>query len=113
MNTAVKAFRLRVYAEFDHDRDVWLRAVKALAELDCLLSLAKASTAMGEPACRPEFIERDDAMVDFEELRHPGMCLRKEDFIPNDVRLGGDVGRVALLTGSWSTLECAQKDTEN
>lgn len=38
------------------------------------------------------------ATLDFEELRHPSMCLTK-DFIPNDVKLGGDAARTVLLTG--------------
>ncbi len=97
----IKDFRFRLFAEFDHDRDIWLRAVRALAELDCLFSLAKSSSAIGEPACRPEFVESDNgAFIDFEELRHPALCLHAESFIPNDVKLGGTVGRVALLTGN-------------
>lgn len=97
-NTATKEFKFRLFAEFDKDRDVWLRAVRVLAELDCLFSLARSSVAMGEPTCRPEFID-DSARIEFEELRHPALCLKSEDFIPNDVKLGGGVGRVALLTG--------------
>ncbi|KAI5122644.1 hypothetical protein M0805_008727 [Coniferiporia weirii] len=97
-NSAVKNFKFRVYAEFDKDRDVWLRAIRTLAELDCLFSLAKSSAAIGEPACRPEFVE-EGACLDFEELRHPALCLKSESFIPNDVKLGGNVARVALLTG--------------
>ena len=101
-NTAIKQFKNRLFAEFDADRSVWLRAIRVLSELDCLFSLAKASTALGEPSCRPEFVEGDSAWVDFEQLRHPAMCVSaslKGDFIPNDVRLGGEVGRIALLTG--------------
>ena len=104
-NTAIKEFKNRLFAEFDADRSVWLRAVRVLAELDCLFSLAKASAALGEPSCRPEFVEGDAAWVDFEELRHPALCAStglKGDFIPNDVKLGGDVGRIALLTGTSS-----------
>lgn len=72
-----------------------------MAELDCLFSLAKASVAIGEPSCRPEFVESDSAFIDFEELRHPALCLKSEDFIPNNVKLGGgEVGRIALLTGT-------------
>lgn len=97
-NTAVKNFKYRLYAEFDADRAIWLSAVKAMAELDCLFSLAKSSIAIGEPACRPEFVDADSAFVDFEELRHPALNI-KDDFIPNNVRLGGEVGRIALLTG--------------
>ncbi|KAJ8481880.1 hypothetical protein ONZ51_g5715 [Trametes cubensis] len=101
-NTAIKEFKGRLFAEFDQDRGVWLRAIRVLSELDCLFSLAKASSALGEPACRPELVEGDEAFVDFEELRHPALCASgslKQDFIPNDVKLGGNMGRIALLTG--------------
>jgi DNA mismatch repair protein MSH6 len=37
--------------------------------------------------------------VEFEELRHPALDLRNGNFIPNDVHLGGNVGKIALLTG--------------
>lgn len=99
--TAIKAFKNRLYVEFDADRAIWLRAIRIFAELDCLFSLAKTSTAIGEPACRPEFVEGDAAWVDFEELRHPTLCLSTslKSFIPNHVKLGGDVGKIALLTG--------------
>ncbi|KAH7923446.1 DNA mismatch repair protein Msh6 [Leucogyrophana mollusca] len=98
-NTAIKEFKGRLYAEFDTDRGVWLRAVRVLAELDCLFSLAKSSSALGEPSCRPEFVEGDAASIEFEELRHPTLASLRESFIPNDIRLGAGGGRVALLTG--------------
>ncbi|TFK46819.1 DNA mismatch repair protein Msh6 [Heliocybe sulcata] len=98
-NTISKDFKNRVFAEFDADRAVWLRAIRVMAELDCLFSLAKASAALGEPVCRPEFIEGDAASVEFEQLRHPALYARNQNFIPNDVQLGGAVGRIALLTG--------------
>ncbi|KAF9449836.1 DNA mismatch repair protein msh6 [Macrolepiota fuliginosa MF-IS2] len=100
---ATRNFKFRVFAEFDQDRSVWLRAIRVFAELDCLFSLAKSSTVIGSPACRPEFVEdeRGSAFVDFEELRHPILCLNTnvKNFIANDLKLGGDVGKVALLTG--------------
>ena len=102
-NTAIKNVRSRVYAEFDTDRSVYLRAIRVLSELDCLFSLARSSVALGEPSCRPEFIDSDSAFVDFEELRHPALSVSagfRGDFIPNDVKLGGDVARIALLTGT-------------
>ncbi|KAJ6606598.1 muts domain V-domain-containing protein [Mycena vulgaris] len=100
-NAAIKAFRLRLFAEFDTDRSIWLRAVRVFAELDCLFCLAKASTAIGEPSCRPVFVEGDSAWVDFKELRHPTLCLNAnlKSFIPNDIKLGGEAGNIALLTG--------------
>ena len=69
-----------------------------VAELDCLVSLAMASHNLDEPKCRPVFIESPTASVDFEDLRHPSMCLRS-DFIPNNVQLGGEHPRTTLLTG--------------
>ncbi|KAJ7273346.1 muts domain V-domain-containing protein [Mycena rebaudengoi] len=100
-NAAIKAFKFRLFAEFDTDRSIWLRAVRVFAELDCLFSLAKASAAIGEPSCRPEFVEGDSAWVDFKELRHPTLCLNAnlKSFIPNDIKLGGENGNIALLTG--------------
>jgi DNA mismatch repair protein MSH6 len=95
---ATKEFTRRLYAEFDADRSTWLNAIKVMAELDCLFSLAKASSALGEPSCRPVFEESDEAFVDFVDLRHPALCLR-DDFIPNNVKLGRDVGKIVLLTG--------------
>jgi len=99
-SASIKDFKFRLFAEFDKDRSVWLRAIRVMAELDCLFSLVKSSKAFGEPACRPQLVEGDMAWVEFEELRHPAMALRtKSDFIPNDVKLGETVGRISLLTG--------------
>lgn len=105
-NTAIKAFKFRIFEEFDMDRALWLRAIRVFAELDCLFSLAKSSSVIGEPSCRPEFVESDSALLDFKELRHPTLCLSTslKSFIPNDVKLGGDVGKIVLLTGECSVL---------
>jgi DNA mismatch repair protein MSH6 len=97
-STAKKNFFTRLMAEFDKDREVWLRMVRVVAELDCLVSLAKASHDMDEPKCRPEFVESEQALIDFADLRHPSMCLHR-DFIANNVQLGGEVARTTLLTG--------------
>ncbi|TRM62248.1 muts domain V-domain-containing protein [Schizophyllum amplum] len=98
--TAIATFKSRLYAEFDLDRPLWLKAVRVFAELDCLFSLAKSSAAIGEPSCRPEFVDSDTSFLDFQELRHPTLSLQKvEEFIPNDIKLGNGVGKVALLTG--------------
>ncbi|KAL0575514.1 DNA mismatch repair protein msh6 [Marasmius crinis-equi] len=97
-SAAIKTFKYRLFAEFDADRAVWLRAIRVFAELDCLFSLAKSSIAIGEPSCRPVFLEGESACVEFKNLRHPNIASLK-DFIPNTVNLGGKFGRIALLTG--------------
>jgi DNA mismatch repair protein MSH6 len=110
----VRDFKLRVFAEFDADRDVWLRAVKVTAELDCLLSLAKASEALGSPSCRPEFVDEagGKAIVEFVNLRHPALELSmKKEFIANSVRLGelcAVSGELEEMTNSWLPLVQAE-----
>lgn len=45
--------------------------LKGVARLDCLLSLSKSSAGLGSPSVRPEIVESDAAIIEFEELRHP------------------------------------------
>ena len=90
----------RFCARFDEDYAVWLAAVKSIAQLDCLISLAKASASLGEPSCRPVFSEAKRTIIEFEELRHPCMLNTVDDFIPNDIKLGGNAANIDLLTGA-------------
>ncbi len=96
----VKEVAARFFARFDQDYSVWLAAVNIVAQLDCLISLAKASSALGEPSCRPEFADGERSVIEFEDLRHPCMVSNVTDFIPNDVKLGGDAANLNLLTGA-------------
>lgn len=96
----VKEVAGRFFTRFDEDYSTWLAAVRITAQLDCLISLAKASSTLGEPSCRPEFVDDDRTVVEFEDLRHPCMLPNVTDFIPNDVQLGGDTANINLLTGA-------------
>ncbi|KAF2148704.1 DNA mismatch repair protein Msh6 [Myriangium duriaei CBS 260.36] len=96
----VKQVAGRFYARFDEDYSVWLAAVKIIAHLDCLISLAKASSAMGHPSCRPTFVHSDRSQISFTDLRHPTMLTTVTDFIPNDITLGGSSPNIDLLTGA-------------
>ncbi|CAG8445223.1 11757_t:CDS:10 [Ambispora leptoticha] len=96
----LKSLRGRFYEKFDAHYQEWLVAVKIVAEVDCLLSLTKSSLALGEPCCRPEFVEEGPSFLKFEDLRHP--CVVPgvaTDFIPNDTYLGDNEPNVILLTG--------------
>ncbi|KAH6982720.1 muts domain V-domain-containing protein [Ilyonectria destructans] len=90
----------RFFKKFDVDYDTWLQAIKIISQLDCLVSLAKASASLGHPSCRPQFVDQERSIVDFEELRHPCMMNNVDDFIPNDIKLGGDQAKISLLTGA-------------
>ncbi|GAC99200.1 hypothetical protein PHSY_006800 [Pseudozyma hubeiensis SY62] len=96
---ALKQFHRTLFSSFSEQSDVFLRAIKTIAEIDCLLSLAKASYAMGEPSCRPDLVDSETALVEFEELRHPCIAGDNVEFIPNDIRLGGKNDELIILTG--------------
>ncbi|KAJ5764532.1 DNA mismatch repair protein msh6 [Penicillium manginii] len=61
---------------------------------------AKASASLGQPSCRPVFVDEERSVLEFEELRHPCLLSSVEDFIPNDVQLGGNRANIDLLTGA-------------
>lgn len=90
----------RFCKRFDEEYATWLATVKIIAQLDCLISLAKASASLGEPSCRQVFQEGSRTVIEFEELRHPCMLNTVDDFIPNDIRLGGNSANISLLTGA-------------
>lgn len=96
----VKDVALNFFRRFDIDNETWLQAIRVVAQLDCLISLAKSSTAIGQPSCRPTFLDGERSVVEFEELRHPCMLNSVDDFIPNDIKLGGDGAKINLLTGA-------------
>ena len=96
----VKDVAGRFYTRFDEHYEKWLAAVKIVAQLDCLISLAKASSSLGVPSCRPTFVDDERTIVDFEDLRHPCMINTVSDFIPNDISLGGETANINLLTGA-------------
>lgn len=70
-NSVLKLIPSQLYGEFDKHYSTWMAVIKAVAQLDCLLSLSKSSAALGEPCVRPEIVEAETAFADFEDLRHP------------------------------------------
>ncbi|KAL4885576.1 muts domain V-domain-containing protein [Aspergillus karnatakaensis] len=96
----VKEVSKRFYKRFDEHYSTWLSAVRVVSQLDCLISLAKASSSLGEPSCRPVFVDDERSVLEFEELRHPCLLSSVDDFIPNDIRLGGSAPNIDLLTGA-------------
>lgn len=96
----VREVSSRFFKRFDQNYSTWSTAVGIIAQLDCLISLAKASTSLGEPSCRPVFVDDERSVVEFEELRHPCVLPNVTDFIPNDINLGGETPNITLLTGA-------------
>ncbi|KAJ3298249.1 DNA mismatch repair protein msh6 [Borealophlyctis nickersoniae] len=97
---ALRNIKARMCEKFDQNYEQWLTLIKNVAELDCLMGLARCRRELGEPLCRPEFVEDGPSVLELEELRHP--CILPgiaSSFIPNDTNLGGDKANMILLTG--------------
>lgn len=86
---AILAQMRRLFAKFDEHRDMWAGAVRCLAHVDALLSLAEVSSQPG--FSRPQFYEGNAAaFIRLKNARHP--CLAQTyqggEYIPNDAALG-------------------------
>lgn len=113
----IRELQSRLYARFDAHYPQWSKAVRVVAELDCLWSLAQCSMMMQEPKCRPTFGEVEEggklpcngraSQLEVRGLRHPCLAGLNSNFIPNDTILGGkgqgedekEGERIILLTG--------------
>lgn len=70
---------------------------EVLAEIDVLVALAMLASS--QRYCRPQICE--EPMLDIREGRHPVVERLQPtgEFVPNDVLIGGDYGRVQIITG--------------
>ncbi|KAJ2849422.1 DNA mismatch repair protein msh6 [Coemansia brasiliensis] len=97
------SYQTRLYSRFDRHYATAMKAVSVVAEIDCLLALATASSALGAPACRAKIVE--SGTIEFQQLRHPCVALGRggSDFVANDIVLGRQSNKEAatmvLLTG--------------
>lgn len=91
--------KYRMYDKFDQNYHIWMVTLRQLANIDCLLALTKTSEAIGYPSCRPKFVDSCDGSIEFKDMRNP-CFLNCNNFIPNDVSLGGKNPNLGLLTGA-------------
>ncbi len=74
-----------------------IQAGAVLAEVDVLTGLAELAAKQGY--CRPEMMQ--EPVLEIEHGRHPvlDVLLPPGEFVPNDVKMGGDNGSIVLITG--------------
>jgi len=90
----------RMCSRFVASYGKWLAVISEIATLDALMSLCMTKINALGPACRPEFVESETGIFHMQDLRHPCVTPRiGNDFIPNDVNLGGEYPLNILLTG--------------
>ncbi|XP_048477916.1 probable DNA mismatch repair protein Msh6 [Plutella xylostella] len=97
--TVLKDFSRRIFEKFSQKYSLWEAAVKRVAVLDVLLSLAQFARQQSGDVCLPEVTFEPDVkpFIQITEGRHP--CIPVNDFIPNDTELGVEETSLMLLTG--------------
>lgn len=87
--------------EIDHEYVYLHRIVSHLATFDCLLSLAKAATDVGDTTFkRPKLSERQ--ILSVKNSVHPillNIPQTNGQYVPNDIDLSDDKNRVLIITG--------------
>jgi len=98
-------FLSQIFREFHGHQAQFRAAVRCIAEIDALLSLAVASQGLSGASCRPEVLLLGDASVagtlELKSCRHPVAAAKMgAAFVPNDTLLNvGDVPGVLVVTG--------------
>ncbi|KAJ7532277.1 hypothetical protein O6H91_14G080400 [Diphasiastrum complanatum] len=112
--TALKGIFHGLLKQFCEAHNLWFDAVKAVAEIDALVSLLAASLHMEGQVCLPSFLDhnkspalsstvKETPFFMAKALQHPSIgstLVRGGLFVPNDVILGGEANApLMLLTG--------------
>eukprot|EP00752_Nemacystus_decipiens_P016520 g14766.t2 len=86
-----------LFAKFDEHRELWAGAVRCLAHLDAVLSLAEVSAQPG--FSRPQFYEgaATPSFIRLKNARHPCLAHTYQggEYIPNDASLGNAPAGIA------------------
>ena len=57
-----ETLRFRMYERFCKHYKVWKSTIHVLANIDCIIALTKTSETLGQPSCRPQFVEADTGL---------------------------------------------------
>jgi len=102
LKDALLPFIASMFCRFYDEREVWLKALSVLTELDCLGSLATVSGQSAGLMCRPQFVEDGQQLLELTGMRHPTVAAQTgtelKNFIPNDTLLSSHE-RILLVTG--------------
>lgn len=93
----------KLFIQFFKKREIFEILIRQLTEIDCLLSLAVASSNKEGHLVRPILIEyegqfKDKAYFEVRDMRHPCVSLGK-NFIPNDTLIDTRNKGLLLITG--------------
>ncbi|RWS30600.1 DNA mismatch repair protein Msh6-like protein, partial [Leptotrombidium deliense] len=96
---ASKDILRKLFAKFDESFEQWIKIVKCLGLVDCLMSLVKCSESMkqyGSVLCRPEFVVSNEPLLRIKNGKHPCLLRYCDNFVENDIELKT---KLMLVTG--------------
>ncbi|CAI2377673.1 unnamed protein product [Moneuplotes crassus] len=98
LKKAFTPFLKKLLKKFYSKRKMWSDFLRCISEIDCLISLADVSINT-KNMVKPIILESPRQEINIEQLRHPCVERSIKEFVPNDVRIGGDEPLVHLITG--------------
>jgi DNA mismatch repair protein MSH6 len=94
----MKPFVIQLLRDFYQHSERWRKAIMAVAELDCLCSLAKVVQKSHFTVTRPKFTSDDSQYLKISNLVHPVLAHNKPDFVSNDIQFSSE-HNCMVLTG--------------
>lgn len=101
----VYPFLSRLFSEFYAHQAQFRTAIRLIAEVDALLSLAAASRGLAGTSCRPEIVDPrsqdSGGTLELRDCRHPVVAAKMgTSFVPNDAVLNAKgVAGILVVTG--------------
>lgn len=97
-------FLSRLFQDFHEHQAAFRALMRCIAELDGLLSLARASENLSGASCRPEILAleaQEAASIELRACRHPVVAMKMGNaFVPNDIFINAQqVPGVLIVTG--------------
>lgn len=94
----MKPFVVSLLQDFYQQSERWRKAIMAIAELDCLCSLAKVIQTSHFTLTRPKFTTGNSQYLKISSLVHPVLANDRPDFVPNDIEFSSE-NNCIVLTG--------------
>ena len=103
LKEATKNLNLEVFKQFYNQHKIINIFINAVAEIDCLTSLAFIATLDSDHYSRPHFMDISEnngyPYMELKKCIHPCLVERTLNFISNDVVLGKDGKSLIVMTG--------------
>ena len=103
LKDVTKDLNTELFKHFYNQHKIINDFINAVAEIDCLTSLAFISAVDPDKFSRPKFIDKSEnngyPYIELKDCVHPCLLERTTYFVPNDITLGKDGKSLIVMTG--------------